>query len=83
MGKADGFVTRMRRFVTEDAQSRRRGRRIVDASTSSTFTQLHAMKNTIRLAAMFLLSGASASTVAGMTEWLAPQDPFAIYGNTY
>jgi hypothetical protein len=37
MGKADGFVTRMRRFVTEDAQSRRRGRRIVDASTSSTF----------------------------------------------
>jgi len=37
MGKADGFVTRMRRFVTEAAQSRRHSRRIVDASTSSTF----------------------------------------------
>jgi metallo-beta-lactamase class B len=41
------------------------------------------MKNTIRLAAALLLGGVSASTVAGMTEWLAPQDPFPIYGNTY
>ncbi|MCS0585535.1 subclass B3 metallo-beta-lactamase [Massilia pinisoli] len=41
------------------------------------------MKNTIRLAALLLLGGVSASTVAGMTDWLAPQDPFAIYGNSY
>ncbi|MFL6631164.1 MAG: subclass B3 metallo-beta-lactamase [Massilia sp.] len=41
------------------------------------------MKNTIRLAAALLFGGVSASTVAGMTEWLAPQDPFALYGNTY
>jgi metallo-beta-lactamase class B len=41
------------------------------------------MKNTIRLAAALLFSGVSASTVAGMTEWLAPQEPFALYGNTY
>ena len=41
------------------------------------------MKNTIRLAAALLLGGVSASTVAGMTEWLAPQDPFPVYGNTY
>jgi metallo-beta-lactamase class B len=41
------------------------------------------MKNTIRLAATLLFGGVSASTVAGMTEWLAPQDPFALYGNTY
>jgi metallo-beta-lactamase class B len=41
------------------------------------------MKNTIRLAAALLLGGVSATTIAGMTEWLAPQDPFALYGNTY
>jgi metallo-beta-lactamase class B len=41
------------------------------------------MKNTIRLAAALLFGSVSASTVAGMTEWLAPQDPFALYGNTY
>lgn len=41
------------------------------------------MKNTLRLAAALLLGGVSASTVAGMTEWLAPQDPFPLYGNTY
>jgi metallo-beta-lactamase class B len=41
------------------------------------------MKNTIRLAAALLLGAVSASTVAGMTEWLAPQDPFTLYGNTY
>jgi metallo-beta-lactamase class B len=41
------------------------------------------MKNTIRLAAVLLLGGVSASTVAGMEEWLAPQDPFPVYGNTY
>jgi metallo-beta-lactamase class B len=41
------------------------------------------MKNSIRLAAALLFSGVSASTVAGMAEWLAPQEPFALYGNTY
>jgi metallo-beta-lactamase class B len=41
------------------------------------------MKNTIRLAAALLLGGVSASTIAGMVEWLAPQDPFPVYGNTY
>lgn len=41
------------------------------------------MKNTIRLAAALLLGGVSASVAAGMTEWLAPQDPFPIYGTTY
>jgi len=41
------------------------------------------MKNTIRLAAALLLGGASASAGAGMAEWIAPQDPFAVYGNTY
>jgi metallo-beta-lactamase class B len=41
------------------------------------------MNNTIRLAAALLLGGVSTSTAAGMTEWLAPQNPFPIYGNTY
>lgn len=41
------------------------------------------MNNTIRLATALLLGGVSASVAAGMTEWLAPQDPFPIYGNTY
>jgi metallo-beta-lactamase class B len=41
------------------------------------------MNNTIRLAAALLLGGVSTSTAAGMMEWLAPQDPFPIYGNTY
>lgn len=41
------------------------------------------MNNTIRLASALLAGGISTSTFAGMTEWLAPQDPFPIYGNTY
>jgi len=41
------------------------------------------MKNTLRLAAAILLGGVSASAAAGMAEWIAPQDPFPIYGNTY
>jgi metallo-beta-lactamase class B len=40
------------------------------------------MKNTIRLAAALLLGGASAAAGAG-ADWYAPQDPFAIYDNTY
>lgn len=41
------------------------------------------MKNTIRFAAALLLGGACTVAAAGMAEWIAPQDPFPIYGNTY
>jgi metallo-beta-lactamase class B len=41
------------------------------------------MKNTLRFAVALLLGGASAFAGAGMAEWIAPQDPFPLYGNTY
>jgi metallo-beta-lactamase class B len=41
------------------------------------------MKNPIRFTAALLLGGACTLAAAGMAEWIAPQDPFPLYGNTY
>jgi metallo-beta-lactamase class B len=41
------------------------------------------MKNPIRFTAALLLGGACIIATAGMAEWMAPQDPFPLYGNTY
>jgi metallo-beta-lactamase class B len=41
------------------------------------------MNKTIYLAAALMLGSAATSAVAGPADWVAPQEPFALYGNTY
>ena len=41
------------------------------------------MNKTIYLAAALMLGSAATSAVAGPADWAAPQEPFALYGNTY
>lgn len=41
------------------------------------------MNKTIFLTATLMLGSAATSAVAGPAEWVAPQEPFALYGNTY
>jgi metallo-beta-lactamase class B len=41
------------------------------------------MNKTIYLAAALVLGGAATSAFAGPADWVAPQEPFALYGNTY
>ena len=40
------------------------------------------MNKTIYLAAALMLGSAATSAVAGPADWVAPQEPFALYGNT-
>jgi metallo-beta-lactamase class B len=41
------------------------------------------MNKTIYLAAALMFGSAATSAVAGPADWVAPQEPFALYGNTY
>ena len=41
------------------------------------------MNKTIYLAAALILGSATSSAVADRADWVAPQAPFALYGNTY
>jgi len=41
------------------------------------------MNKTIYLAAALMLGSATSSAVADRADWVAPQAPFALYGNTY
>jgi metallo-beta-lactamase class B len=46
-------------------------------------TLLSVMNKTIYLAAALVLGSAATSAVADRADWVAPQAPFALYGNTY
>jgi metallo-beta-lactamase class B len=82
MNAAGRFIPWLRRFVTRHAATARGGRRIGDGlPILSDFIPI--MNNTIYLAAALMLGSAATSAVADRDDWVAPQAPFALYGNTY